>query len=43
MSPLRFRRHQCSQGVRPEQELEGAHGTLRKLGDSKVTGADGST
>ena len=43
MRPLRFRRHQCSQGVRPELELEGAHGTLRKLGDSKVASADGST
>ena len=43
MRPLRFRRHQCSQGVRPEQELEGAHGTLRKLGDGNVAGADRST
>ena len=40
---LAFRGHQSPQGVCPEHELEGPHGTLRKLGDSKVAGADGST
>ena len=42
MRPLPLWGHQSPQRVRPEQELEGSHGPLSKLGDGRVAGANSS-